>query len=353
MEFKNMTSRPLHKPDLAIKSYFGAVPTDTDRRIDLSWTSDERDAIDVDLLSVVKAQMQGEMIDRYMVDDPYGHLTLESSIRRYFSIERTDLAVTTGAGVGAMLFASSLLFERPQFHAVGVVYPDVIHWLCLRGGKVASIENADLVVVERPAVMGTQQSKADISDLLVRTRHRQGIVVIDESNANYESPSFSAISLFESAPEDSKRLIVLRGLSKAYGLGSLRFGCAISNTSVLQRLRSTLPPLQVAAPVLAVARAIYDMGDVCAGLRASISERKPRLVKKLLDLGFTSAFPSVGHLPYVLTESSETRAFTSNGSVIGKIHNGWSQHGAQLTRGRFSVPLSDRRWSTLQAARLV
>ncbi len=329
-------------PPLAVASYRAVQVEDTPGVLSLCWTSDERTVLEADVLAVARAAWNGDALERYLVTDPYGEAAVTDAVRTYLGLVSDRAVCTTGAGVGALLAAVARMSDGAAFWTPGIVYPDIVRWLHVRGGRVATCEKADLILVERPSVLGRQLSVEQVEQLLVRTRQRGALVVVDESNANYEHPHFSVARLLDTGQAD--RLIVLRGLSKAYGLGALRFGCALTTVATAARLRDAIPPLQVATPSLDAARRIYDLGDIGATLRRLVMARKPELTAELRRAGNVTSRPSPKHLPYVLTAAGAVRTRTGRLEIQGKVHHGWGTDGP-VTCGRYSVPFEAPRWA--------
>jgi histidinol-phosphate aminotransferase len=74
---------------------------------------------------------------------------------------------------------------------------------------------------------------------------RRSIVVVDEAYIEFAN-TVSATSLINTFDN----LLVLRTLSKAYGLADLRLGCVIGSAPLIQALRSTVPPFLFSSFVL-------------------------------------------------------------------------------------------------------
>lgn len=88
----------------------------------------------------------------------------------------------------------------------------------------------------------------------MRANVRIELVVVDESFADLEE---AGLSLAPYLPQP--RLIVLRSLSKSYGLGGLRLGFALAAPDLAATLRAALGPWPVSGPAIALgARALAD-----------------------------------------------------------------------------------------------
>jgi histidinol-phosphate aminotransferase len=90
------------------------------------------------------------------------------------------------------------------------------------------------------------------------------LVAVDEAYAEYvESPTFkSCIGLVNQHPN----LVVVRTLSKAYGLAGLRLGYGVSNPELIEQLERARPPFNINALTAELARmAVEDSAflDAC------------------------------------------------------------------------------------------
>jgi histidinol-phosphate aminotransferase/imidazoleglycerol-phosphate dehydratase/histidinol-phosphatase len=89
------------------------------------------------------------------------------------------------------------------------------------------------------------------------------IVVLDEAYIEFSSAeSLSG----EAAASDN--LVVLRTLSKAYGIAGARIGCAIGNPELIEIVRKVLPPFPLAAPSIRLA-----LDTLCPSRRLLIERR--------------------------------------------------------------------------------
>ena len=99
-------------------------------------------------------------------------------------------------------------------------------------------------------------------------------------------------------------LVVLRSLTKTWGLAGLRAGYAVGDVDVLSRMRSAQPPWSVSSPALAAIVACLDPVAVAQAERAArtIGADRDVLIDGLADLGL----PVAGRpaTPFVLVDTS-------------------------------------------------
>ncbi|HEY4178794.1 MAG TPA: aminotransferase class I/II-fold pyridoxal phosphate-dependent enzyme [Kofleriaceae bacterium] len=324
----------------AFQSYAGVDPTAADGDgLNLAWTRDERECLAVDLDAVLADELRAEIagpraLDQYLVRDPHGEETLGPSIASAFALETWRDRITCGAGVLSLLHGLTRLAARDTVRFIGDLYPDVPYWVAQH----ASATGPAIWFVERPGLVGDAHASLDsISTASDEAAKANAIVVVDESNANYYPPAWSAISL------NRENVIVARGFSKAYGLGSLRLGYCVAAPALTARIRTVIAPLLASSLSLRFGARILALGDLAAPLRTRIADHKREMTELLVRAGVDDLVPASEHLPYVLSRGSATRLER----LVGKIHPFWAS-GALDHLYRLSVPLSEARMSVLR-----
>lgn len=347
---------------LAINSYRTiAKLSDDSESLILAWTLDEREFLDADLDAMIAATLEAEIrsgldhINRYMVKDPYGEDYLGPAVAGFFEKTEEARCVMCGAGVVSLLQSLASLAQGSTAHIIGNTYPDFPYWIAQSSGRCIPeaecegpmFDGASLVFLERPSLIGDRFCDlAEVGEVCRRAASSGAIVIIDESNANYYPPQFSAAHLVD----EMNNLIVLRGFSKAYGLGGLRLAYCVASNALRDKLRSVIPPLLASSLSLCIGRGVLELGDIGRTLRQRINEAKGE-TKGLLDrAGLRDVVPSSEHLPYLVVRNSEeyvqTR-FEKNG-IIGKFHAVWAGARQDATIYRLSVPLRPARMETLK-----
>jgi histidinol-phosphate aminotransferase len=148
---------------------------------------------------------------------------------------------------------------------------------------------AKLIFVCNPtSPVGSLIPLADIQRL---TEACSGLVVVDEAYIEF-ADAVSAISLV--APE--RNLVVLRTLSKAWGLAGLRVGAAVGPKSVLNAMRVLQDPFAFdTAAQQAVGERLSDVPAMRQWVQAICAERG-RLTRELIALPIVRrVFPSVAN----------------------------------------------------------
>ncbi len=130
---------------------------------------------------------------------------------------------------------------------------------------------------------------------LVRAAQRRGCwLIIDETFADY-CPERSFLPL---SPAWSK-VVVLRSLTKFYGLPGLRVGYAVAAPAVAQRLRDVLPPWSVnAMGQVASLAALRNQAHAKKSLQFVVSERA-RMSDELARLPDCEVFPAYANFIFM------------------------------------------------------
>ncbi|PYB72283.1 aminotransferase class I/II-fold pyridoxal phosphate-dependent enzyme [Rhizobium wuzhouense] len=169
--------------------------------------------------------------------------------------------------------------------------------------------------------LGIDAFRRLISSLSTNTR-----LVVDEAYFEYAALEEDFPSALEELKGSGLNWLVLRTLSKAYGLAGLRIGYGIASSpdfkSYLDRART---PLNVnAADQAAAIAAIADEDHVRAGVRYIRSERQ-RLMQKLTESGFKVASSAGNFLFIDAGQLSDTVA--AELLTTGTIVKPWRQQG--------------------------
>lgn len=122
------------------------------------------------------------------------------------------------------------------------------------------------------------------------------IWIIDEAFADYADDANSLLPFAATR----RHLIVLRSLTKFYGMAGVRCGYAVAGEKTADRLRAALPPWSTGTPAIAAARAVFS-GELDAEREAWRGQNKMRrthLEEKLRSVPGVAVIPSAAN--YIL-----------------------------------------------------
>jgi cobyrinic acid a,c-diamide synthase len=182
-------------------------------------------------------------------------------------------------------------------------------------------EGADLVLVGNPT---NPTSVLHPAETLDRLRRPGRVLVVDEAFLDaVPGPSASMISTTMSG------VLVLRSLTKTWGLAGLRAGYVVGDPAVVAALAVQQPPWSVSTPALAammacVSDAALELSRAHAGV---IGDRRDLLVAGLAELGLPVA--GVPAAPFVLVDTAPVRGDRAPGWVRAALR----ERGFAVRRG--------------------
>jgi histidinol-phosphate aminotransferase len=220
---------------------------------------------------------------------------LKEAVARKFGIPTEN--VTTGCGSDDLLdsaFRASavpparMTFPDPTFSMVGVfarmngMEPHPVPWAqAMQDPQALLSVDPDLVYLCRPNnPTGLSATRKWLLELLDAAGENGPLVVLDEAYADFATDHF----LPEAAA--SQRLLVLRTLSKLYGLAGLRVGFGIASKSVIQEVEKSRGPYKVAqVSETAAVSALDDTSGWMERILAETLENRERLRRELVTRG--------------------------------------------------------------------
>jgi cobyrinic acid a,c-diamide synthase len=179
----------------------------------------------------------------------------------------------------------------------------------------------DLILIGNPT---NPTSVLHPASLINSLRRMSRVVVVDEAFMDaVPEESESMIS------DDVTGLLVLRSLTKTWGLAGLRAGYVIGDPKLIAAMRLQQPPWSVSTPALAamVACLTPQARSLAAAAAEEIAERRGRLVEQLADVGLKVA--GRPQAPFVLVDTSGVRGDREPGWVRLALRS----HGFAVRRG--------------------
>ena len=158
---------------------------------------------------------------------------------------------------------------------------------------VEAARDAALVILTSPNnPTGDLLDRALVERLLDET---DALVLVDEAYVEFAPEGASVIDLVAKRP----RLMVLRTLSKAFGLAGLRVGYLVAHPSVVDALGAIRQIYSVDVVAQAVARAAIRERAAMAGVVADIVSERERLLAGLAEIPGVRAWPSAANVVLV------------------------------------------------------
>jgi len=135
---------------------------------------------------------------------------------------------------------------------------------------------------------GTLIEKKDIVKLIEKAQKTNTLVLIDE--AYYQYSGMECLDLISKYDN----LIIIRTFSKAYGMGGLRLGYAVSNKEIMKSLLKACSPYSVNTVAMIAASAAIDDVDYVKWYVGEVKEAKPLLYEALKKLKIKT-YPTSGN----------------------------------------------------------
>jgi len=166
-----------------------------------------------------------------------------------------------------------------------------------------------------PAPLAPTGNAVDLGDLrrVAEAAAPGWTIVIDEAYAEFAGSDHAALA------RDLPRVVLLRTLSKAFGLAGARLGYAVAQPALATELRKVVLPFSVSALQLAVGEAVLEAPEwIAERVRATVAERE-RLAAELRARGVRFV-PSVTNF-LLLTVAD-----------AASVHRGLLEHGVLVRR---------------------
>jgi histidinol-phosphate aminotransferase len=125
---------------------------------------------------------------------------------------------------------------------------------------------------------GSYFSRLEIESILDQAG--DSLLVLDEAYTSFVAGAWSALDLL-----DRGNVILLRSMTKDYGLAGLRLGYALASDEIMRNLTLVCPPWNVNIAAQQAGLAVLDSGDYLERSLARISRAKNYLVSELEKIG--------------------------------------------------------------------
>ena len=276
--------------------------------------------------------------------EPEEIAALEAAAAAAYGANDPDM-VASVPGTQGLISLLPALFPQMQAAILGPTYGEYAHAFAASGTDVIEVDTIDQLRQAPCAVLCNPNNpdgrRHRASDLLalVAARRGNGLLLIDESFADLEDETLE--TLVPHLPLDG--VVILRSLSKSYGLGGLRLGFALADPELAVIIRSAFGPWPVSGPAIAIGtKALADRRwREAAGERLRAGTRRLDAV-----LGAAQLTPVGGTLLFRLVESPKAEAVFRRLGEAGILIRRFDRNPSWL---RFGIP-GDDAWGRLEQA---
>ena len=148
--------------------------------------------------------------------------------------------------------------------------------------------------------------------LEVADRRSSTIFVVDEAFADFVDGYRSLSS------HGRPNIVVLRSMTKFYGIPGLRLGYALASGPIVERISGFLPPWSVDSLAQAVGIAVLEDRRYADRTRKEVVRLREQLYRGLLDLGVFTVFPSAANYLLARSEREDLDAATLSRKLLAR-----------------------------------
>lgn len=127
---------------------------------------------------------------------------------------------------------------------------------------------------------GQYFSRADIESII--SNLGDALLILDEAYINFVDEAWPSLPLINRG-----NIIILRSMTKDYGLAGLRLGYAVTRIDIIKVLRLVCPPWNVNSAAQQAGIAVLDAEDFLKQSQKRIRQSKQFLIKELRRIGLT------------------------------------------------------------------
>jgi cobalamin biosynthetic protein CobC len=269
---------------------------------------------------------------------------LEVAAARAYGVADARMVVAA-PGTQSLIALVPRIFAQSSVTILAPTYGEYARAFAAAGSGVQEVRGLDDMSKAESVVVCNPNNpdgwRFDADELLrgVRSFRSARLIVVDESFADFDAED---TSLAPHLPQSG--LIVLRSLSKTFGLPGLRLGFALTTPELAAPLRAGLGPWPVSGPAVAIgAQALADRGWLRTA-KARL-ERDVSRLDGLLDLAGLRLVG--GTLLFRLAESKQASALFRRLGEAGILVRRFSYRPDWL---RFGIPGGEEAWQRLDRA---
>lgn len=264
----------------------------------------------IELKKLIADALLNESLNRY--PDSESH-ELKKRILNYTGLDNENIILGNGSDeiikmiIDAFLDKDDIVVTHSPTFSMYRINSNIA------GGKVIEIEN-DLFEIDIDKLIDiANENKAKIiflctpnnptgtlipsEDIIKVLKNTNSLVVVDE--AYYE---FCGQTMIDKVNE-YKNLIVLRTLSKAFGLAGIRVGYGAANKEIIDILNKVKPPYNLNKLSQLVGTIALDNKDIFSKCIEKIIRERKRLVNELSSMVYIEVIPSYGN--FILIRSDK------------------------------------------------
>lgn len=146
---------------------------------------------------------------------------------------------------------------------------------------------------------GSYLTRREIEEILEALG--DGLLILDEAYISFVEKRWNSAVL-----TGCDNVLILRSMTKEYGIPGLRLGYAVACREIIESLRLALPPWNINIAAQTVGRAVLDEDKYLEESLRQVSEAKRFLIKEISDMGL-KILPSQAN--YFLVKAGKAQEF--------------------------------------------
>ncbi|QDZ42987.1 Rv2231c family pyridoxal phosphate-dependent protein CobC [Corynebacterium sp. sy039] len=243
---------------------------------------------------------------------------VRTSIAQYHNVHPENVLLLNGAAEGFSLLPR--LAQKPAIIHPGFSEPELIfHESGVESDRIILQEpfkdlgdiseqlqhnDNDLVIIGNPTnPTGVLHDRENIAELATHTRvgtQQKPLLVVDEAFLDIV-PNGESYSMAAAISSGEEHIIVLRSLTKTWGLAGLRIGYALASTKLIAQLERGRMHWPLGSMQLAAAAAVYERGITqLPQLQQQVAKQREAMQHSLSTAGFRLASDSLA--PFLLVK---------------------------------------------------
>ena len=288
--------------------------------------SNENFALDREFVAGVAAEAAGQVdLREYPLDqleELYSRLAKYAAVNEKCvaagsgSDQVIELLLSTLGGRRATVFAPtfSYFINRCELHGIKVDQLPLSRDFTLdKKAFVKSAKKSDLVYLCSPNnPTGNQLGRETAIDIIDSLEGK--LVLVDEAYVDFADYSLSA----DATKRDN--VVVLRTLSKAFGLAGARVGYMVAGEKFVRMFRSTIQsPYPISSLSLAIASGVLARADHVRQTIRAVRDERDRVFARLSKLDGVRTFPSDANFLFIEAGRNYqpiSKALKSNGIIV-------------------------------------
>ena len=216
----------------------------------------------------------------------------------------------------------------------------------------AAADGADLLAFATPC--NPTGATADIKEIeRLRAACPDPVILLDLAYTEFEAEDAASFETIARAARELPRTVMVRTLSKAWGLAGLRVGWAEAESDLARDLRDAGGPFPISNPSLAIATEVLASADaeqVVARRVRAVSLHRSLLAATIADLGLASIDSRGNFLLVSDPNDAERLSWLTDGLAATGIAVRRYDQGSISNQARITVPVGEPEQSRLEQA---